>query len=90
MTNDPKEWWDELRDDAEDPTDFYDMIPDVVAESRSRFKEEVIKALEEMKHKGPGGHGECCVCQTCKFPYDECMCTYNQALQEAIEIIKKL
>lgn len=96
MTNDPKKWWIDYLNERNlilrnqeghaKHVDVYEFL----AEARSRFKEEVIKALEEMKHKGPGGHGECCVCQTCKFPYDECMCTYNQALQEAIEIIKKL
>jgi hypothetical protein len=31
-----------------------------------------------MKEHGPGGHGSCCMCGTCKHHYDDCVCDHNE------------
>lgn len=55
--------------------------------ARSRFKEEVLKALEGMKKCQPGAWGEN-ECAACREGFKE-DCTTN-AIQDAIETIKKL
>ena len=87
MTNDPREWWEIKRDSCEDAESLYYLVPIVCEESRSRFKEEVVKALEGMKKCRPGtwGDNECAACRE-GFKED---CT-AKTLQDAIETIKKL
>jgi len=40
-------------------------------------------------HKIQPGHGPCCTCQTCGYPYDECKCSDNLAI-EACDYIEQL
>lgn len=94
VTNDPKKWWlRKLQHDGANLKTLNEIVELSAMESRSRFKEEVIRALEA-KRDGFVFFGE-----SFTGPDDprnrmwvlELACKYHkQALQEAIETIKGL
>lgn len=92
MINDPKEEWSDFQERLNDRHGTYtvdDLIRDIVTESRSRFKEEVLKALEAEKQKYTLISE--LRCRDCGLSNTNCECFgYDDAIQEAIETIKKL
>lgn len=65
------------------------ILPGIISEAQRREREEIVKMVEGMIEIGPGGHGQCCVCQTCKFFNEDCVCTKNTVLQDVINAIKE-
>lgn len=46
-----------------------------------------MKGNKLIQPKKPG-HGACCTCQTCGYPYDfDCVCEHNQILSELMKLL---
>jgi hypothetical protein len=96
MTNDPKKWWIDYLNERNlilrnqeghaKHVDVYEFL----AEARSRFKEEVIKALGGNKwcaQERSGGKNTCITCNESGVGGSECV---NAIVQKDIETINKL
>jgi len=86
MTYDPREWWEIKRDSCGDAENLYYLVPVVCEESRSRFKYEVVKALEGMIKEKIALHEKEEGGSTPRFAY----VVQEAALEDAIEMMKKL
>jgi hypothetical protein len=62
-----------------------DLIP-LLNEYASWFKGELPDKIEPINVIKPT-HGNCCTCQDCGFPHDECVCSHNDFVKILKEII---
>lgn len=90
MQNNPNEWWKD-RCDGVFRGDQFDLVEDMMNESRSRFKEEAVRALEGKKRcPDPVTEYFCVACEESGHEARSSQDCVDVVIQDAIETIKKL
>lgn len=71
----------------------FEAIQIIIDEAReqgaAQYKLQVMEKIKGMMKRGPGGHGQCCMCQECKNWHEECTCTHNAALTQLQDYLTK-
>ncbi len=77
-----------LRTNPSKPMYYGDYEQRIIQCIRRQDRNALVERVEAKKRIGTSKHGNCCTCEKCKMPHDECACEHNRALSQAQQVVR--